>query len=682
MQPTLFEVDEPDKFHFGSVPIIIRHPDHENLHMRKPFIFWDGEGYTDELGIHHYWLLANSLGDRVIAPRGRSLERSSIAKLFMRSRMQFPDAIHCGFALGYDFTCMLRSNGFENGSIENLYSKQYFTADGYVWRLLMGKMLAVIEDNNSSRKVTINDVWGFFQKSFVKALDEYFNKDWPYRDVIVKMKNMRAHFDREHDDEVIEYNNYELELGVMLMDELRDRLYTAGMPVREWYGPGAIASGLMNQWGIKKTLVDLYDKQPEVAEASRYAYAGGRFELIRPGHSNGRVFQYDINSAYPWAIAQLPNLARGRWVHYNNVSWKLVEQNEFAVVKCHVEYNPRLDDGYAESIAYPLWRRHKDGTISYPSNVAYGWYWTPELIAARDYLANCVDYCKPQITFEEAWVFEPFDNDKPFSSIPTLYRNRQKLKAMGNGAHVGIKLGLNSLYGKLAQQVGWAEGRALPPYHNLALAGWVTAMCRSKLLSAMALEPQAIIATETDAVFSTMALDLPVSNELGEWDATEYDDMWYFASGFRFGIKDDEVLKPATRGIPVKDINLEAILDQLKCETSRIEVMHEQFISIRWAMAMNRVEEAGQWKQTPKSMQLMCENKKGKRIHDPDCPYCSKWDDGIRTYSWENLHYTMPAWNTLGELNYPHKVAWVDSSPIDLTEREIDAAFLFDNGLE
>lgn len=680
MQPTLFDTGEPDTIQIGQNPIWIRNPDHPNKDMRKPFIFWDGEGYTDDLGMHHYWLLANSLGDRIIAPPGRSLERATIGRMFLRSQSLYPDAINCGFALGYDFTCILRSNGFGNYSVDNLYSKQYFTADTFVWRLMMGKLLNVFKDGDAKNKFTLHDTWGFFQTTFVKALDEYFNKDWPYRDIIVEMKQQRAHFDREHDEDVMFYNDCELELGVMLMEELRDRLYTAGMPVKQWYGPGAIASGLMQQWDIKKTLRNLYEEEPAVAEAARHAYAGGRFELLKPGHMNMPVYQYDINSAYPWAIAQLPNLANGHWTHISNV--KQVIANEFAVYHCRIEYQPNFKHPYTESIPYPLWRRDHKGSISYPSNYVEGWFWAPELAAALDYLRRIAQYCDPVVEISEGFVFVQHNsNDRPFHMVPKLYENRQKLKAMGNGAHVGIKLGLNSLYGKLAQQIGWTAERGLPPFHNLALAGWVTAACRAKIISAMTLDPEAIIATETDGIFSLAPLDLPVSKALGDWDYTEWEDMYYFASGFRFGFKGGEIIKPATRGIPVKDITLDAILEQVVDSEHKVKVTQEQFITIRWALAMNRPLDAGQWKQTPKELQLMCENSKGKRIHAPNCPNCITENDK-RIYTWDAWHLTQPAWNTLGEPNYPHKVAWIDSSPIDLTEREVDAPFIFDGGLE
>src|SRR6185437_11524107 len=106
--------------------------------------------------------------------------------------------------------------------------------------------------------------------------------------------------------------------------------------------------------------------------------------------------------------------------------------------------------------------------------------WSPEVEACREYCA--AGYGTMEVL--EAWVYD-FDPDapKPFDFVEGLYLKRKALKAGGDGAHVGIKLGLNSLYGKLAQQIGWKvteDGTLrLPPFHQLEWAGFTTSHCRA-----------------------------------------------------------------------------------------------------------------------------------------------------------------------------------------------------------
>lgn len=668
---TLFsqEALEPDVWIAGTIKPTVRHPDHSNPQMHRPFIMWDGEGYTDEWGEHHYYLLANSLGDKIIAPPGRSLERYSIARLFMETADAYPSGIHVGFALGYDFTCILRGNGFTKEQANTLKSKQYLNADGYIWTVRAGKQLTLHYSGiDRGAQFKLYDTWGFFQRSFINALDEYFPEGWPHRDVIVEMKAKRGSFTRAQDSQVSEYNDYELSLGVQLMEELRDRLFTASMPISQWYGPGAIASGLLNKWKIKEKQVDLYELNPAVADAAQHAYAGGRFELFKCGQANTPVYQYDINSAYPWAIAQLPNWREGEWIHH--VGGRVDDLSEYSMALVRWDNSDLLSGAqlaakteltiYPESIPFPFWRRSKQGNISYPSGGIYGWYWAPEIHSAHRYLDNLPSYYDKNIDIEEWWEFVPATDEKPFKEVATLYVTRQQLKAKGNGAHIGIKLGLNSLYGKLAQQIGWTdESGRKPPFHNLAAAGYVTAKCRALLLDGIALDPEAIIATETDGIFSTRELPLQCSSSLGAWERTEYDDIWYLQSGFRFGIKDGKVIKPATRGIPVADISLERIKEQIVNSSSELVVDTNQFVTLGLALHRNKPQIAGQWLKGTKNMLLMCEEAQGKRIHDPACPECyTPQGLDVRIYRWEQLHITFPATGQEYQLSYPHKVLW------------------------
>ncbi len=672
---TLFsqEALEPDIWIAGTKKPMVRHPDHSNPQMHRPFIFWDGEGYTDEWNQHHYWLLANSLGDKIIAPPGRSLERYSIARLFMETADAYPAAIHTGFALGYDFTCAIRGNGFTKEQANTLKDKQYLNGDGYIWKVRTGKQLTLYYAGlERGTQFKLYDTWGFFQRSFINALNEYFPDGWEHREVITEMKAQRGSFDREHDTDVMLYNDYELELGVNLMEELRDRLFTASMPISQWYGPGAIASGLLTKWKIKDKQVDLYVENPAVADAAQHAYAGGRFELFKCGRVNGPVYQYDINSAYPWAIAQLPNWKLGEWVHHRGGTVDELTEYSMALVRwdnTHLLSNAQLADKtelslYPESIPFPFWHRSKQGNISYPSGGIKGWYWSPEIHSAASYLSNLPSYYDKNIQIEEWWEFKEYTNERPFKEVSTLYVTRQKLKAKGNGAHIGIKLGLNSLYGKLAQQIGWTDDKQRkPPFHNLAAAGYVTAKCRALLMGGIALDPAAIIATETDGIFSTRELPLECSSALGSWEQTVYDDMWYFQSGFRFGIKDGEVVKPATRGIPVADISLEAVRARIVDSASEMKVDTNQFVTLGLALHRNKPEIAGQWiKKTGedgKKLILMCEEPQGKRIHEPNCPECTVPEGStVRIYHWEGLHLTFPSTGHEFQMSNPHKVMW------------------------
>jgi hypothetical protein len=61
-----------------------------------------------------------------------------------------------------------------------------------------------------------------------------------------------------------------------------------------------------------KAFMDRF-QPPEVERAARHGYFGGRIEVPVYGEVPGPIYRYDVHSAYPAAIAELPNLTRGSW---------------------------------------------------------------------------------------------------------------------------------------------------------------------------------------------------------------------------------------------------------------------------------------------------------------------------------------------------------------------------------
>ena len=68
----------------------------------KKFVGWDGEGYTDSNGDHHYYLFGSSLGMYV---QGASLTAEQCFDLLLASPKQ--NHINVIFAGGYDMVMMI-----------------------------------------------------------------------------------------------------------------------------------------------------------------------------------------------------------------------------------------------------------------------------------------------------------------------------------------------------------------------------------------------------------------------------------------------------------------------------------------------------------------------------------------------------------------------------------------------
>lgn len=186
-----------------------------------------------------------------------------------------------------------------------------------------------------------------------------------------------------------------------------------------------------------------------------------------------------------------------------------------------------------------------------------------------------------------------------FDWVEGLYDYRRKVGSKTVG--YPIKLGINSLYGKLAQRVG---GRT---WANLIWAGLITARTRAKLMHAASLEPENIIMLATDAVYSTVPLDLDIGERLGQWEHSTHDRMFIVQPGLYWGPP-----KPKTRGVPPKffetrtgeferawgewkDFDMAAVKGRTDDPFPHASIAMQSFTGLKLAQSRGKPETAGTW---------------------------------------------------------------------------------------
>lgn len=614
-------------------------------YLSRPFLAWDGEGITRPDGSHVYVLLANSAGAYISDPEGLATWRC--VQFLLTEAAKHPGAINIGYGLGYDTNMIFKD--FTREDLWRVYTMRFPKVGGYRFDWRQGKSLYVTD---STRAIMLFDVSSFFQCAFIKACDSYLGADWHERDLIVKNKALRSSFTEADLPEVLRYNAAELVNLVALMRELRERLNKVGLRPKRWDGPGAIAAALLQRERVKDAMAT---QPPEVAKAARYAYAGGRFEVIKYGSVEGAAYEYDVNSAYPSALRDVPDLRYGHWEHY---SYKDPGSHPYALY--HIDYNDRSN---ITNYPGPLFCRTPNGMVAYPMHVR-GWYWSPEVDTLRDYCRTTKD---KDFYVIEAYVYVPDDPDnKPFEFVERLYAKRRALKRGGDGAHVGLKLGLNSLYGKLAQQVGWVpahDGKPnrLPPFHQLEWAGYVTSHCRAAVFRAAMQDPEAVIAFETDALFTSRPLNLPLGDDLGEWEETRFSQLTYVQSGTYFGtLSDGTTVTAKTRGVDLGTLTHEAVLAGLANPVPTAQVAEAQmtrFVGAGVALTQS-FKRWCRWEVQPKVVKL---SPQGKRDHIAMASYCDHCDDGgpLKLGVWHQTYATLM--HKLHSSEFP--VEWINPDP-------------------
>lgn len=617
----------------------------EARYLSRRFVGVDGEGINvrsgKRKGQHDYVLLAVSGKPPILSKDG--LHTLPILNYLWESLS--PEDNNVIYGGSYDFNCWVRD--FPESVLRELYSGRRVRFGAYTLKWMRGKSFSI---KRGEKVVTIYDVVSFFQKPFLNACDEYLG-EYEGREVIAREKARRGDFTWRQINRIGSYNSLELELLERLCNELRARLNAVGLRPRRWIGPGAIAAALFEREHVREHMSR--DIPEAVGVASRYAYAGGRFECLQYGIVRRNAYEYDVNSAYPKALSLVPSLKDGVWTHRNSRNSK-IDRDAFALYR--IRWNQTNRE--ALTIPGPLHVRAANGTISYPMQ-GENWVWAPEA-------GNLAEYAElTGLDYEvmESWTMTPATSHKPFGFVPALYERRKALKAAGDGAHIGIKLALNSMYGKCAQQVGWNKKDGLPPtYHQLEWAGYVTSWCRAQVLKAAMQNLHAVIAFETDALFTSEPLSLNVSDRLGEFEQTEFRSLTYVQSGLYFGtevVKRKEITAgysvecwgevAKSRGADRGEVARGPVEDAMRAGRDYL-VKLTRFMGAGIALARNVVRsEWRTWRTEPKVLHL---SPMGKRA-----PLSQTLADG-----WNETYCPVR-----GGMSHPFPIEWINPDP-NMTE--------------
>lgn len=391
-----------------------------------------------------------------------------------------------------------------------------------------------------NRRCTVWDIFAFYQRKFTEALSNW--KVAP--DAVIarmqRMKEKRSDFDAQSWGEIKEYCLSECLYLAKLGRALITAHEEAGFPLRDYYGAGSTASSLLKKHGV----IEYRGETPEASrEAIACSFFGGRFENSRIGQIRTVVHNYDISSAYPYAATFLPCLIHGRWRFFSGREIEnALERETLLLVNWHLPRGSRGSTAWG-----PLPVRKANGTIAFPLGSIGGWTWKKEFLAARSLRSDLASI--------QAWGYRTDCSCSPFAFLPEVYLERCRIGKEGKGQV--LKLGPNSVYGKLAQAVGSAT------FQCWVWASLITSSCRAQLLSAMLCAPRLddIIAVATDGIFSAVPLKLPkpiktgtdsTGKPLGGWEHKEYANGIFLARPgvyWPLDVTEEEMDKVKARGL-------------------------------------------------------------------------------------------------------------------------------------
>jgi hypothetical protein len=475
----------------------------------------DGEGQGRNPHVYTY-LSASEEDGRVVSIGNRAGLRTLECLDFL---VGLPDrALVVGYAFQYDLTKILQD--CPKTLLHSLFheqTRQYIrhgrvqyhrlTWRGYSLNYINRKLTLA----RGSQRVTIWDVFRFFQSKFTTALMDWGVAPKAELQEMEDMKANRSRMDALPWERITAYCDSEVRYLCKLARMLIEAHKLAGLELTEYYGAGSTAGAFLKR-------IDVKSKKGSTPDAMRVpiasAFFGGRFENSVVGPVPGMVVNSDISSAYPYHATQLPCLTCGVWSHvrrpvdFDGAGDSLTQRIRAGRLALVRWTSPDCGSGLDSSRPWgPLPVRSALGTIIFPLAGLGGWCWRDEFLAALALVPPGT------LVATEAWVYDCDCAHRPFGDIPTYYRERLKLSADGDAKGLVLKLGLNSIYGKLVQSIG-----TNPPYQSWVWGGNITSGCRAQLLQAIAPDPAAVFMLATDGVWSTRRVELPQPADTGTAD--------------------------------------------------------------------------------------------------------------------------------------------------------------------
>ena len=164
-----------------------------------------------------------------------------------------------------------------------------------------------------NHSVVFFDIAQFYDRS--SLLNAYKSNIGELPESYVDMKNNRDGFSktyyRKNTSKIRQYCIDDCKITKKLSEHFIKMFFNLfNFYPKKFVSSGYIAEKVLINNGINFPL--LQDLPVPVANFAWNSYFGGRFEMIQRGFI-GKAYIYDINSAYPYAISQLPDLTDGDW---------------------------------------------------------------------------------------------------------------------------------------------------------------------------------------------------------------------------------------------------------------------------------------------------------------------------------------------------------------------------------
>jgi hypothetical protein len=240
----------------------------------------------------------------------------------------------------------------------------------------------------------------------------------------------------------------------------------------KWWGTYGILPAISAPQMSARVFTHSFVKRPwvklprTVNTASLLAYHGGKNGFYRrPGWYYLRA--YDIRSAYPWAMTQIPPMVKGQWTWYEREPKK--GREEFSFVLCA---------GVMPKVPTPVFYSHDFVAIK------PGERFERTAVTGMEYrlLKERFPRWKPESVATVIWEWDETTGYRDLKAYAEeMYQKREQTRGepVLNALY---KLLMNSLYGKFIARTPQEDGSFMAgQLFYPAVASWITALVRTKI---------------------------------------------------------------------------------------------------------------------------------------------------------------------------------------------------------
>lgn len=455
-------------------------------------------------------LIADNKGNKLDFDK---LTAENVLKFLFSTRYQ--DSWNLFWNISYDTRIILRLLGKDILRQPQRRSRLVFKAFGFTVSIIDNKSLTITKGKNSA---SFYDIMQFYpEKKLAEAYQKHIGKlDKKYLDMKSQRESFSKEYYRKNRKQIREYCIKDCILTKELSEHWIELFFEAfGFYASRWLSSGYLAEKIL----IKNNIViPLLDETPEdVNEIATNSTFGGRIELVTRGFVSN-VYLYDIKSAYPFALSQIPQITKGTWFQSTRLNKNSLLG--FFKIRCNIPKTKHIS---------PFPFHSKNGKTVYANGQFITFVTLAEIKACED--SSWYDIL-------DSWQYIDDNPEYPYKEfIELLYQKRQKLKQEKNSLELPFKVILNSIYGKTGQgeRINSRMGNMLNPI----IFSTINGMCRAQIYKFIIDNKieRIVCMIYTDAITTTENLNLQ-SEKIGNFSLDVEGEAYLLQNGFyRIGEK-------------------------------------------------------------------------------------------------------------------------------------------------